>query len=62
MTSTWAFDHIDDVHVLVAATDTAGLATGPAHTLRQTAFNEIENDLEVLECTLTDDQQRNRND
>ena len=62
MTSTWAFDDIDDVHVLVAATDTEGLATGPAHTLRQTAFNEIENDLEVVEFTLTDDQQRNLND
>lgn len=62
MTSTWAFDDIDDVHVLVVATDAEGLATGPAHVVRRTFFNEIENDLEVVEFTLTDDLQRNFND
>ena len=36
-----------------------GSPPGPPHTLRQTAFNEIENDLEVVEFTLTDGQQRN---
>ncbi len=60
--STWSFDDIDDVHVLTHATDINGLATGPAHQYRQTVFNEIENDLEVVDFLLYDDTQRNLND
>lgn len=60
--STWAFDDIDDVHVLSIARDETGFSTGPAHTFRQTGFNEIENDLEVVDFTVFDDQQRNLND
>ena len=60
--STWAFDDIDDVHVLSLATDVNGLSTGPAHAFRQTGFNEIENDLEVVGFAVVDANQRNLND
>jgi hypothetical protein len=60
--STWAFDDIDDVHVLSSATDINGLSTGPAHAFRQTGFNEIENDLEVVGFTVLDANQRDLND
>jgi len=60
--STWDFDDIDDVHVLTHATDTNGLATGPAHQYRQTVFNEVENDLEVVDFVVFDNTQRNLND
>jgi hypothetical protein len=62
LTSTWAFDDIDDLHVLTSATDENGFSTGPAHTYRQTVFNEIENDLEVIDFTVMDSRQRNLND
>ena len=60
--STWEFDDVDDVHVLALGTDVNGLSTGPAHSYRQTAFNEIENDLEVVNLMVTDENQRNLND
>ncbi|MFL2950134.1 MAG: hypothetical protein ACJZ40_07100 [Candidatus Poseidoniaceae archaeon] len=62
LTSTWAFDDIDDVHALAFGTDVDGLSTGPAHLHRQTGFNEIENDLEVVDFSLMDANQRNLND
>ena len=60
--STWSFDDIDDVHVLSLATDVNGLTTGPAHAYRQTVFNEIENDLEVVDFLALDESQRSLND
>ena len=46
-TSTWLLDDVDDLHVLTTATDDEGLAAGPEVFVRKTAFNEVENDLEV---------------
>ena len=61
-TSTWLFDDIDDVHVLTTAIDEAGLEVGPEVYVRKTAFNEVENDLEVVDFTVTDTQQRRIDD
>ncbi|MFZ8906778.1 MAG: hypothetical protein ACO2Y2_05420 [Poseidonia sp.] len=61
-TSTWLFDDVDDLHVLTTATDDEGLATGPEVFVRKTAFNEVENDLEVVDFTVTDSQQRRIDD
>ena len=61
-TSTWLFDDVDDLHVLTTATDEDGLAAGPEVFVRKTAFNEVENDLEVVDFTVTDTQQRRIDD
>ena len=62
LTSTWLFDDIDDVHVLTMAQDAEGLETGPKVFVRKTAFNEVENDLEVVDFTVTDAAQRRIDD
>ncbi|MGB0378217.1 MAG: hypothetical protein ACPGGE_05280, partial [Poseidonia sp.] len=61
-TSTWLLDDVDDLHVLTTATDDEGLAAGPEVFVRKTAFNEVENDLEVVAFTVTDSQQRRIDD
>ena len=61
-TSTWLFDDIDDLYVLTTASDDEGLAVGPEVFVRKTAFNEVENDLEVVDFTVTDSQQRRIDD
>ena len=45
---------MDDLHVLTMAQDDEGLEIGPVVYVRKTAFNEIENDLEVVDFTVTD--------
>ena len=62
LTSTWLLDDIDDVHVLTMAQDDEGLVTGPEVFVRKTAFNEVENDLEVVDFTVTDAAQRRLDD
>ncbi len=62
LTSTWLLDDVDDVHVLVEAVDVNGLTTGPAYGVEKTAFNEIENDLEVVDMRVTDDNGRRLDD
>ena len=62
MTSTWLFDDIDDVHVLTNAKDEDGLEVGPHVFVRKTAYNEVENDLEVVGFTVTDSTQRRIDD
>ncbi len=52
--STWLLDDIDDVHVLAQATDEEGLEVGPSVFVRRTPFNEVENDLEVVDFTVVD--------
>ena len=49
ITSTWQLDDIDDIYWMVVAQDTYGLETGPEILNRQTAFNEVENDLEIIQ-------------
>ena len=62
LTSTWLLDDVDDLVVLTVAQDVDGLETGPEVFVRKTAFNEIENDLEVVEFTVTDASQRRIDD
>ena len=62
LTSTWLFDDIDDVHVLTSAQDEQGLEVGPYVFVRKTAFNEVENDLEVVDFTVTDSTSRRIDD
>ena len=52
--STWALDDVDDIYWMVLATDSNGLQTGPSVTVRETPFNEIENDLEIVEFSAID--------
>ena len=53
--SNWLLNDIDDIAWLVTSTDGDGSATGPAVLVRDTQFNEVENDLEVFELTVLDD-------
>jgi len=53
--STWHLDDADDVAWMVKSTDNQGLQTGPAIVVRETQFNEIENDLEVFELNAFDE-------
>ena len=53
--SNWLLNDIDDIAWLVTSTDGDGSATGPAVLVRETQFNEVENDLEVFELTVLDD-------
>ena len=62
LTSTWLLDDVDDLVVLTVAEDVDGLETGPEVFVRKTAFNEIENDLEVVDFTVTDASQRRIDD
>ncbi len=57
-TSHWLMDDVDDLHILAKGTDTDDFSTGPSHFYRQTFFNEIENDLEVVDFNVIDDQNR----
>ncbi len=58
-TSRWLMDDIDDVYILAKATDVEGFSTGPAVFYRQTLFNEIENDLEIIDFNVIDMSNRN---
>lgn len=60
--STWLLDDIDDVHVLTQATDADGLEVGPTVFVQRTPFNEVENDLEIVDFTVTDASQRRLDD
>ena len=62
LTSTWLLDDVDDVHVLIQATDDAGLHVGPSVFVRKTPFNEVENDLEVVDFTVLDSLSRRLDD
>ena len=52
-------DDVDDVYILAKATDVEGFSTGPAVFYRQTSFNEIENDLEIVDFNVVDMSNRN---
>ena len=51
-------DDVDDLYVLAKATDVDGFSTGPDVEVRQTSFNEVENDLEVVDFNVIDDLNR----
>ena len=57
-TSHWLKDDVDDIHLFAKGIDIDGFSTGPAHLFRQTFFNEIENDLEVVDFNVIDDTNR----
>ena len=61
-TSTWLLNDVDDLHVLTYGTDTDGLQTGPAISVRKTNFNEVENDMEIVQFEVTDDLSRRLDD
>ena len=50
--SSWYLDDINDIVWMVNSTDFDGLVTGPAVLIRDSQFNEIENDLEVFELSI----------
>ena len=54
LTSNWNLDDVDDIHWMAISQDASGLETGPALVVRQTAFNEIENDLEIIQFSAFD--------
>jgi len=58
LTSHWLMDDVDDLYVLAKATDVDGFSTGPDVEVRQTSFNEVENDLEVVDFNVIDDLNR----
>lgn len=62
LTSRWLLDDVDDVYLFAKATDVDGFSTGPHVKVRQTFFNEIENDLEVIGFRVLDENQRDLND
>jgi len=49
LTSNWQLDDIDDIHWMVISEDSSGLQTGPDLLVRETGFNEVENDLEIIQ-------------
>ena len=51
-------DDVDDLYILSKATDVEGFSTGPDVEVRQTFFNEVENDLEVVNFNVVDDTNR----
>ena len=51
--SSWYLDDINDIVWMVNSTDFDGLVTGPALLIRDSQFNEIENDLEVFELSIS---------
>jgi len=61
-TSHWLMDDVDDIHLFAKGIDVDGFSTGPTHLFRQTFFNEIENDLEVIDFNVIDDSDRILND
>ena len=58
LTSHWLMDDVDDLYILAKATDVDGFSTGPDVEVRQTSFNEVENDLEVVDFNVIDDLNR----
>ena len=60
--STWLLNDVDDLHLLAQATDENGLSAGPAVGVERTAFNEIENDLEVIDLRVVDALERRLDD
>ena len=46
---------IDDIVWMVTSTDDEGGETGPSVLIRETQFNEVENDLEVFELSVLDE-------
>ena len=62
LTSTWLLDDVDDLHILTQATDAEGLVAGPTYFVSKTAFNEVENDMEVIDFIVTDEQNRRLDD
>ena len=56
--STWLNDDIDDVHWMTFAIDENGLKTGPAVWAENTAYNDVENDLEAFDIVAYDDEGR----
>ena len=56
--STWLNDDIDDVHWMAYAIDETGLKTGPAIWAENTAYNDVENDLEAFNVLAFDDEGR----
>ena len=60
--STWLLDDVFDLHILTQATDTDGLAAGPVVFVDRTPFNEVENDMEVIDFAVVDDDQRRLDD
>ena len=56
--STWLNDDIDDVHWMAFALDENGLKTGPAVWAENTAYNDVENDLEAFDIRAYDDEGR----
>ena len=58
LTSHWLMDDVDDLYILSKATDVEGFSTGPDVKVRQTFFNEVENDLEVVNFNVVDDTNR----
>ena len=61
-TSQWLMDDVDDVYILAKATDVDNFSTGPVLSYRQTSFNEIENDLEIVGFNVIDHMNRNLGD
>lgn len=62
LTSTWLLDDVDDLHVLTQATDDEGLHVGPFVFVRKTPFNEVENDMEVVDFSVVDEASRRLDD
>ena len=60
--STWHLDDINDITWMVNSSDFDGLVTGPAVLIRDTQFNEIENDLEIFELSIFDSSNNRIND
>ena len=60
--STWHLDDINDVAWMVNSSDFDGLVTGPAVLIRDTQYNEIENDLEIFELSIFDSSNNRIND
>ena len=60
--SSWYLDDINDIVWMVNSTDFDGLVTGPALLIRDSQFNEIENDLEIFELSILDSSNNRIND
>ena len=56
--STWLNDDIDDLHWFVSSVDENGLETGPLVYSQNTAYNDIENDLEAFNVIAYDNRGR----
>ena len=52
--SSWLLNDVDDVHYFLTSTDSNGMYAGPFHSFKNTQSNQIENDLEIVELSITD--------